>query len=144
MRPLLSAAVAAAVLAAGCAASHQRPIPEGQERPQNARSLDGGARASVADTGPDGATSGDAGAEACPPLPAGCRPAPYAPTIGEQPYCRADHAWVPALAAQWGITRHVAHDRCTRWVVCDGIGRPCFHCANASGDSFTWTGGWCG
>jgi len=65
------------------------------------------------------------------------------PLVGAVAFCRADHEWVPTLAARWSIERVPAVARCRRWVLCDGLGVPCMHCAQAGPDWFAWGGSWC-
>ncbi len=89
-----------------------------------------------------GADSG-AARTSCGTLPPGCTPSELAPVIGSHVYCPAEHDWIPAMATAWSVTRHVAHDRCERWAVCPGIGRPCYHCASAGSEWGWWTGEWC-
>lgn len=125
----------------GCAVSHEGPVVA-RNGARTHEAADAGMNTHPDGAGRPGAVYGPGTACTVEPPP-GCVPVDAPPTIGEQPYCPAEHEWIPALADRWGITRHVAHDRCTAWVRCPGIGVPCVHCLDAGPEWAWWEGAWC-
>jgi hypothetical protein len=129
-------------LALGCAMRHERPPQDRPAAPVSAWSPPPGAGASDAGLGPQAPTWRDAGPICAPGWDPACAPTEQGPVIGGDPYCPADHEWVPALAAEWGVERHVAERRCRTWVLCPGPVE-CYHCAEAGRAFMVWDGSWC-
>ena len=150
-RPVPAAVALVAILLVGCAQAHtavpsnsrlDAGPPQALVAPVRPRVSDGGSRR---DGGPPRAEAGSQVGPRCAWVRwhPRCDPTEQGPIIGGDPYCPAEHAWVPAMAIVWGVERQVAVERCRTWLLCPGPVE-CYHCAESGTDFMRWDGSWCG